>query len=72
MPKQFLIKTKKPWVKAFIEEMIPHHQMAVMMAQMLANATNRSEMKQLAQSIIDAQTREINSMREWYRQWYGQ
>src|SRR3989344_8258358 len=66
------LKTASDFDKAFIEEMIPHHQMAVMMAQMLANATNRSEMKQLAQSIIDAQTREINSMREWYRQWYGQ
>ena len=66
------LKTASDFDKDFIEEMIPHHQMAVMMAQMLANATNRSEMKQLAQSIIDAQTREINSMREWYRQWYGQ
>lgn len=58
--------------KAFIEEMIPHHQMAVMMAQMIERTTNRSEMKQLAKNIIDAQTREINSMRDWYRQWYGQ
>lgn len=55
--------------KAFIEEMIPHHQMAVMMATMLKNTTSRPEMKQLAQNIIDAQTKEVNNMREWYKDW---
>ena len=58
--------------KAFIEEMIPHHQMAVMMAQMLEQSTDRPEMKQLAKEIIAAQTKEIESMREWYREWYGE
>ncbi len=66
------LKNAADFDKAFIEQMIPHHQMAVMMAQMLERTTDRSEMKQLAKDIIEAQTREINSMREWYRQWYGQ
>ena len=66
------LETASDFDKAFIEQMIPHHQMAVMMAQMLERTTNRSEMKQLAQNIIDAQTREINSMRGWYRPWYEQ
>lgn len=66
------LKTAAVFDKAFIEEMIPHHQMAVMMAQMLQATTDRPEMKQLAKNIIDAQTREINSMRSWYRQWYGE
>jgi len=57
--------------RAFIEEMIPHHQMAVMMAQMLQITTERPEMKQLAKDIIQAQTKEINAMRDWYRLWYG-
>jgi len=65
------LKTSSIFDKAFIEEMIPHHQMAVMMAQMLERTTKRAEMKQLAKNIIDAQTKEINSMRDWYRQWYG-
>lgn len=55
--------------KAFIEEMIPHHQMAVMMANMLKNATARPEMRTLADSIITAQTNEIEQMREWLREW---
>jgi len=55
--------------KAFIEEMIPHHQMAVMMANMLLQGTNREEMKQLAKNIIATQTKEINEMRQWYTDW---
>lgn len=55
--------------KVFIEEMIPHHQMAVMMASMLKNGTNRPEMKQLAKDIITAQTSEIDQMRDWYKSW---
>lgn len=58
--------------KAFLEAMIPHHQLALMMVQMLESGTNRPEMIQLAKNIIDAQTREINSMRSWYREWYAQ
>ena len=38
--------------KEFIEQMIPHHQMAVMMASMMLNRTDRAEMKKLAQDII--------------------
>ena len=55
--------------KTFIEQMIPHHQMAVMMANMLLSGTNRPEMKQLAKNIIDAQTKEIAQMRQWYTEW---
>src|SRR3990170_3664230 len=50
------LENAKPFDKEFIEQMIPHHQMAVMMAQMLSRSTSRSEMKQLAENIISAQT----------------
>ena len=56
--------------KAFIEQMIPHHQMAIMMAQMLEAGTNRPEMKTLAQNIITSQSAEIEQMRGWYKAWY--
>lgn len=55
--------------KAFVEEMIPHHQMAVMMASMLKNGTQRPEMKQLADDIIAAQIDEIDQMRGWLQTW---
>lgn len=54
---------------AFVEDMIPHHQMAVMMASMLKNGTQRPEMKKLADDIITAQTNEIDQMREWLEEW---
>lgn len=64
------LKNAKPFDKEFIEQMIPHHQMAIMMAQMLAVSAEREEMKQLAGDIIEAQQKEIDQMREWYQAWY--
>jgi|SRR3989344_1822112 len=55
--------------REFINEMIPHHEMAVMMAQMLAAGTDRPEMKQLASNIITSQSSEIELMRGWLRSW---
>ncbi len=56
--------------KAFIEAMIPHHQSAIMMAQMLQSGTNRPEMTQLAKNIIESQSKEIQQMQGWYTAWY--
>ena len=56
--------------KAFIEQMIPHHQLAIMMANMLQSGTNRPEMQQLAKNIISSQSKEIQQMQVWYIQWY--
>ncbi|MBP6913063.1 MAG: DUF305 domain-containing protein [Candidatus Levybacteria bacterium] len=53
----------------FVEEMIPHHQMAVMMAGMLKDGTQRPEMKKLADEIIKAQTAEVEQMRSWLTKW---
>lgn len=53
----------------FIEEMIPHHQMAVMMASMLKGGSGREEMKKLADDIITAQTSEIDQMKKWQEEW---
>lgn len=64
------LESAKPFDKAFITEMIPHHQSAIMMAQMLKVSTNRSEMRKLADDIISAQSKEIEQMREWYNNWY--
>lgn len=54
---------------AFVEQMIPHHQMAIMMANMLKQGTQRPELKKLADDIITAQTNEIEQMRAWLREW---
>jgi uncharacterized protein (DUF305 family) len=56
--------------REFIEQMIPHHEMAIMMAQMLQASTGRGEMKTLAGNIITSQSREIDMMRSWLTSWY--
>lgn len=55
--------------KAFLEHMIPHHQMAVMMADMLENSTKRGEMRTLSSNIVEAQNKEIQQMRTWLKNW---
>jgi uncharacterized protein (DUF305 family) len=56
--------------KAFIEEMISHHQLAIIMAQMLKAGTNRPEMLTLANNITESQSKEIEQMQSWYKSWY--
>jgi uncharacterized protein (DUF305 family) len=36
---------------------------------MLKSQTQRPEMKELADDIINAQTKEIEEMRQWYQDW---
>src|SRR3989344_6940891 len=55
----------------FIEEMIPHHEGAIAMAELALERSKRPEMLSLANGIIDAQTREINDMKAWYEEWFG-
>lgn len=56
----------------FINAMIPHHQGAIDMAQQALEKSNRSEIKELAQNIIDSQQQEIDQMEQWRKDWYGQ
>ena len=49
--------------KAFLEEMIPHHESAVQMSQQELKAGRSEEAKKLAQAIIDGQTAEIAEMK---------
>lgn len=63
------LKAAKDFDLEFLRQMIPHHRMAIMMAQMLQNGTTRPEMKTLAQSILKTQTTEINQMKQWYLVW---
>lgn len=56
----------------FINAMVPHHEGAVTMAQQALENSDRPEVKQLAQSIIDSQQQEIDQMKQWKQQWYNQ
>lgn len=54
----------------FLDGMTPHHEGAVTMAQEALQKSQRPEIKQLAQAIIDAQQKEIAQMKEWRTAWY--
>lgn len=56
--------------REFIETMIPHHRMGVMMATMARGATGRPEVVELTGSIIETQSEEIEQMLTWYLDWY--
>lgn len=55
----------------FIEEMIPHHQDAIDMAELALVRAEHQEIRDLAASIKQTQTAEIEQMRQWYQEWYG-
>ena len=67
----YALQTATDFDKAFLEAMIPHHQLALMMVQMLESGTNRPKMIQLAKNITVSQSKEIKDMQGWYQEWYG-
>ena len=49
--------------------MILHHEQAVDMAKYAADNAKRQEIKDLASSIIKAQSEEIRQMKQWQESW---
>ncbi len=59
--------------RVFIEDMIPHHMMAVHNSNMLLHhgLVEHDEVAELARSIVDSQHAEMAQMSVWYREWFG-
>lgn len=55
--------------KKFISEMITHHEGAVDMAKLALTNAKHQEIKSMAQNIISAQTKEIDEMKTWQKDW---
>lgn len=55
----------------FIDEMVPHHQMAVDMAKVVIERGTHPELRTMAQAIVTAQDAEITQMRNWRKEWFG-
>ena len=62
-------KTGDDFDKAFIEQMIMHHQSAIDMAAPGEQNAKHQEVKDLTKAIISAQTKEIQQMKQWQKDW---
>ncbi len=54
----------------FVDGMILHHQGAIAMSEAALENSQRPEVKELAQNIIEAQEGEIAQMQSWRQAWY--
>lgn len=61
---------QNPFDKAFIDNMTPHHQSAIEMAEVAAKNTGNERVKSLATDIIEGQERELSQMKQWREEWY--
>lgn len=64
------LRTAEPFDRSFIDAMIRHHEQAVEAAEIVLAETERDEIRELATAIIEAQTQEIEQLRDWRAEWY--
>lgn len=62
-------KTGDEFDKAFLAEMIVHHEGAISMATLAKQNAKHDEVKKLADDILAAQSREIDMMQTWQGDW---
>jgi uncharacterized protein (DUF305 family) len=70
MSAALLGKTGDDFDKAFLEQMIIHHEGAVTMARAAKANSTHIEIQDLAQKIIDQQLHEIAHMQAWQNRWF--
>ena len=61
---------QRPFDRAFIDAMIPHHESAIDMANVALEGSDNSRIRELATDIVEAQEREISEMERWREEWY--
>ena len=65
------LRTAPDFDRAFIEQMIAHHRMGVMMASHAHGGTVHPELRELEAAMVRVQSEEIEQMALWYQQWFG-
>ncbi len=65
------LDTAKPFDRAFVDMMIPHHQGAIRMARAELAMGSEPQLRTIAKGIITAQTNEIIEMNSWRAKWFG-
>lgn len=65
------LRTAPDFDRAFLEQMIAHHRMGVMMASHAQWGTVHPELRELEAAMVRVQSEEIEQMASWYQQWFG-
>lgn len=55
--------------KEFLKQMVLHHEQAVEMSEFASTNAKHQEIKDLAKNVISAQTKEIEEMKQWQKDW---
>lgn len=66
-----MLRSAKPFDRAFVDEMVPHHRGAVRMAEKVLEGSKDAELRKLAEGIISAQKREIAEMNSFRKRKFG-
>jgi len=61
---------ERPFDLQFIDQMIVHHQGAIMSSEHMVADSERPELRRLAENIQRSQSEQIEQMRAWREQWY--
>ena len=59
-----------PYDLRFMDDMIMHHEGAIMSARMMISQSDHPELRDLARRIMTGQQAQVDQMRAWIRQWY--
>lgn len=65
------LSTSTTFDRAFLEQMIPHHAMGVMMASAAQFRLQTPELRKLLATIVTTQSQEIVEMQNWFQMWFG-
>ena len=65
------LRTAADFDRAFLEQMIAHHRMGVMMASHAQWGSGHAELRELEAAMVRVQSEEIEQMARWYQQWFG-
>ena len=65
------LRTAADFDRAFLEQMIAHHRMGVMMASSAQWGSGHAELRELEAAMVRVQSEEIEQMARWYQQWFG-
>lgn len=65
-----LDEERKPFDLQFIDQMIPHHEGALMSSEHMISNSKRPELRQLYENIQKSQSEQIEQMQDWRNEWY--